>query len=473
MKKNPACFLGTKLILPVLAIFFLFSGEGNGIIGRADEPDRSFQIDFTQTAGPMKPLHGINNSPITWGEKLPELAEAGIPYVRLHDTAGAFGGTYFVDIPNIFPNADADALDPASYDFAFTDAYLKGLAESGVKIFYRLGVTIENHHTIKAYRIHPPKDLEKFAQICAGIVRHYNEGWADGFHYGIEYWEIWNEPENPPMWTGTREEYFEMYRVTANYLKEQFPNIKVGGYAGCGFYAVNRPNCNDFFKSFLTWFDAFLDYVTAEATCAPLDFYSWHLYTDDPEEIILHANYVDKKLKEHGLDRTENIFDEWNYMHGGDPDIYDKMKEMPGTAFTASALCLMQPSPIDKAMYYDALPQRTYGGLYYFPSGKVTKTYYSLWMFNKLYQLGTSVTVESSGRIKCYALAAKNSEHAAVLLVNNESEPKNIALEFVGAHMEDFSITLLDADHLAEKATLAVNDSVVVLPPLSVVLLEK
>ena len=40
---------------------------------------------------------------------------------------------------------------------------------------------------------------------------HHNEGWADGFNYGIEYWEIWNEPDfdkddasNKRTWGGTK-----------------------------------------------------------------------------------------------------------------------------------------------------------------------------------------------------------------------------------------------------------------------------
>ena len=103
--------------------------------------------------------------------------------------------------------------DPASYDFAFTDAYLKPVAEAGTEVFYRLGVTIENFWTIKAYRIDPPKDFGKWARICEHIIRHYNEGWADGFRWNLRYWEVWCEPENPPLWQGTREQFFELYRV--------------------------------------------------------------------------------------------------------------------------------------------------------------------------------------------------------------------------------------------------------------------
>ena len=86
-------------------------------------------------------------------------------------------------------------------------------------------MTIENYVDIRRYRIDPPKDFGKWARICEHVIRHYNEGWADGFHYGITYWEIWNEPDNGPtvarnqMWTGTAEQYYELYDVTARHLK--------------------------------------------------------------------------------------------------------------------------------------------------------------------------------------------------------------------------------------------------------------
>ena len=73
-------------------------------------------------------------------------------------------------------------------------------------------------------------------RACAGIVRHYNEGWAGGFRYGIRYWEIWNEPENRPvMWTGTDAQFLELYQVTARTLRAEFPTIKIGGPA-FGYY---------------------------------------------------------------------------------------------------------------------------------------------------------------------------------------------------------------------------------------------
>ena len=433
------------------------------------------QVDFTQEAGQVKPLHGIDNSPLTHGQVLPELRDAGIPYSRLHDTMGRFGGGVYVDIPNIFPNFDADPDDPASYDFTFTDAYLSGLVKSGVEPFYRLGVTIENYHEIKAYRIYPPKDPQKFAKICEMMIRHFNEGWADGHHFGIRYWEIWNEPENPPMWKGTKEQFFELYRVTANHLKKCFPDLKIGGYASCGFYPLTRAESakpGHWHWSFIDWFETFLDYVQAEETRAPLDFFSWHLYTSDPEEIVAHSKYVDEKLKAHGMENVENIFNEWNYITGR-PDQFDEMKEAPGAAFVASAFCLMQyQTGIDKAMYYDAYPQRAYCGLYYFPSRKVTKTYWSFYAFNVLYKLGTAVPVTTDQAAKIYALAAKNEAgDAAILVVNNSDDAAEVPLEIKGADFAGAEVKLLDQEHSFTVMPEIWKDGKLALPAKSVAVL--
>ena len=428
-------------------------------------------VDFTRLAGRIKPLHGVNNSPVSHGEAIRSFAEAGIPYVRLHDTAGPFGGSRYVDIPNVFPDFAADPDDPAAYDFAFTDALLQGLTASGSRIFYRLGVTIENYWKIKAYHIHPPADMLKWAKICAGVVRHYNHGWNNGFHYGIEYWEIWNEPENPPMWTGTREQFFELYRIAANHLKEQFPELKIGGYAGCGFYAVTRPETSDFYKSFVTFFDEFLRYVTSPATAAPLDFFSWHLYNRDPAEIITHAEYVDRKLREYGLASTENIFDEWNYMDGT-PDAFDSMKAMPGAAFVAAAFCLMQRSPVDMALYYDALPSRRYCGLYYFPSLTVTKTYYAFKAFDALYRLGGDAPCKVAVAGDVYAAAATDGSAQAVLLVNRGAEAADIALN-AGSSASAWQCRVLDDCHDLEKCPGVAAGQTITVPPRSVLLLER
>ncbi|MBR6588043.1 MAG: hypothetical protein IKK82_11560, partial [Kiritimatiellae bacterium] len=145
------------------------------------------KVDFNREMGRVKPVNGVGQPPmvgkLTSWSMMHYLKEAGIPYSRLHDVGGWLGGGMFVDIPNLFPDFDADENDPANYRFAYTDSLMKVLVENDVEPFFRLGVTIENfaYYGFPPVNILPPKDYAKWARICEHVIRHYTEGWADGF----------------------------------------------------------------------------------------------------------------------------------------------------------------------------------------------------------------------------------------------------------------------------------------------------
>ncbi len=436
------------------------------------------KVDFGKTVGRMKPVHGVNNGPITrlfHRNMSAYFKDAGIPYSRLHDTEYPYGSGHFVDIPCIFPDFNADPDDPASYDFAFTDAYIKAIHAVGTKTFYRLGVSIE--HAPRKYHIFPPKDFNRWARICAGIVRHYNEGWANGFRYGIEYWEIWNEPENPPMWQGTKDEYFRLYVTTANYLKKQFPGIKVGGYAGCGFYANTRENQSDFSKGFITYFTDFLTHITTSETRAPLDFFSWHIYTDKIEEMVAHAGYVRKTLDEYGFGKVENILNEWNYMD--EPWSVEDNSTMRSASFVAGMFCAMQKSPVDLGAYYDAQPAmgKKFCGI--FDIHGPCKPFYAFKAFNELYRLGREVA-SASDLERVYVCAASDGKQGAILLSHYEAEDRDVTVDLSG--MTDPGGMRLEYYYVDETCDLKLTRSeiykgnvfqpVVTLPKNTVVLLK-
>ncbi len=389
-------------------------------------------VDFTKTVGKIKPVHGVGQPPFVGIDYslCTYLKEAHIPFSRLHDVAGYYGGNVYVDIPNLFRDFDADPCDPEAYDFAFTDLLIKALAENGVEPFFRLGVTIENYVCVKAYRIYPPKDYLKWAKICEGVTRHYTEGWANGFHYNIGYWEIWNEPDNyeeieeNQMWRGTKEQYFELYRVAAAYLKEKFPHLKIGGYASCGFYSITNEmvlaaNSSPRTEYFVTFFEAFLKFVKEHNL--PLDFFSWHSY-DTVERNMLYAQYARNKLDEAGFTQTETTCNEWN-----------AYPEKRGTAFHAAQntamLIAFQNSPLDSAMFYDAgISLFIYGGMFHPMTHKPYPLYYGFRLFGELYVLGNQVctNVDAQGLYTC---AAKDGNKGGILIVNiGDEQPLHMAL---------------------------------------------
>lgn len=390
----------------------------------------TLSTDFKKAVGKIKPVNGVNCAPIIsyYNYSLFEkFAELEVPFCRLHDFGGCFGGTHFVDVENIFTDMNADEEDPASYDFTFTDRLLSELDKIGVKPFYRLGASIENGHRIKAYHIYPPKDNAKWARICANIIRHYNCGWADGFHYGIEYFEIWNEPDNEekiednPMWKGTKEQFFEHYKVVSRYLKEQFPEIKVGGYASCGFYAANgdshvkAANSSPRTEYFIEFFHDFLKFISSDRNRSPLDFFSWHTYAS-VEQSVSHAEYARRELDRYGFTHTESILNEWN------PEYFDKGSAKHASKIGAM-LCVMQNGSVDQAEFYagDLSPwgsffekiPRSYPEEY-----AVTGEFYAFKLFAKLRKLGTQFYCSADVK-NVYAVAAGNGKNHALYLVNN------------------------------------------------------
>ncbi len=356
-------------------------------------------VKLTTTAtGPIRELHGMNCAPYerkeasesnyTLVDKL--FHYMGTPRSRLHDVCGPWGGFYYVDIPNIFRDFEADPYDPDNYDFHYTDEYIESIIRTGAQIVYRLGVTIE--WGSKKYASFPPADNHKWAVICEHIIRHYNEGWNNGFHYDITYWEIWNEPENPPMWQGTKEQFFELYKVASLHLKQAFPHLKIGGYGSCGVYASFRPNMNDFFKSFLTYFTEFLAMVK-ENGC-PLDFYSWHIYTRYVHEVIASARYVRKTLDENGFTATESHLNEWNY--GPEGGGFMKIESQTAASFCASSMISMQENGVYMSQYYDASINRRYNGLINLRTLEFSPVVHAFAAFSRLYKAGNALLLETS-----------------------------------------------------------------------------
>ena len=409
-------------------------------------------FDFERVVGKIKPMHGVGQPPIYGiSDKLFHyLTEANIPFSRLHDVGGVFGGNRFVDICNIFRDFNADESLPESYDFAFTDILISSLIKHNVEPIFRLGETIENYHFIKAYRIFPPKDYAKWARICEHIIRHYNEGWANGFRYGIKYWEIWNEPENGvdekenQMWHGTDEQFFELYAVTAKHLKAVFgDSIKVGGYASCGFrhilsdperYGVDCEKSTDGCyaaersRHFISFMDGFFDYI-GKAN-APLDFFSWHSYLTT-EHTVVGARFLERKLKELGYEGVETHLNEWNNacVDMEDFDYSQSLgRALLGTgeaaARAASMMIAMQGSPTDVLCYYDArVGCSTYGGMFNPISFEPFPLYYSFCAFGELYSLGEEVYLDYPQLDGLYALAARGGERRAVMLANTTDSP--------------------------------------------------
>ena len=404
-----------------------------------------------QVVGTVKPMHAVNNGPVS-GRKTQKRSnfetfkEARIPYSRNHDASfcPTYGGENIVDVHAIFKNFDADPYDPASYDFTLTDLFLENILAAGTKIYYRLGSKIE--HCIKKYGTLVPKDFQKWAVICEHIIKHYNEGWADGFHWNIEYWEIWNEPEGHPdgsncMWLGTQEEYFALYRTAATHLKNCFGDkIKIGGFAATGFSALKYENSQRALQTGntegltdreaivlhrQTYYLAFLEMLKEHRP--PIDFFSWHSYEPFDFNFIQQA-YAEETLAEAGYSDIEIHLNEWNTHHS-----VKEMGTAGAAASSAAMMCAMQETKMTMMNFYDArITTSDYCGLFDSRFRCPMATYDAFLAFGTLYALGAQAEVKGLGE-DLYATAATNGKDNAILLANI-GEEREVSLNFCGKY---------------------------------------
>ncbi|MBR6726713.1 MAG: hypothetical protein IKM08_00835 [Clostridia bacterium] len=421
---------------------------------------QTLKFDLSKKLGSFKILNATNGGP--WHKRhakdqfrsnFEDYKAARIPYSRNHDSGviGIYGGPFSHDVTKIFPRFEADVNDPASYDFACTDESILACLEAGTQTFFRLGETIE--HQIKKHSTIPPADFQKWAEICEHIIRHYNEGWADGLHLNMQYWEIWNEPDLDPddsqnkrTWGGTKAQFFEFYHIAATHLKAKFPHLKIGGPAIAGK---------------MDWAEDFLAQLKA-----PLDFFSWHVYAHTVEKVTDRAARVRALLDKYGFTKTESILNEWNYVLAWETQplrySHRMQRELKGASFNLAVMTACQQGSVDMLMYYDARPTGWNGLFDPAELDHCYKAYYAMFAFNELYKLGEGVKAESVGDCG-YALAARKGDEAAVTLCHYDDDdnaaPRSFAVDlcgFGGENGTELEIYLLDDTHdltLTDKVT--------------------
>ena len=416
-------------------------------------------VDFSKKCGKVKPMHSVNNGPVykfASDQRVTNIdayRAAGLPYARTHDASfhATYGGEHIVDINMIFTDFTKDPTDPASYDFVLTDEYLRVIEAGGAKVFYRLGSKIE--HWPKKYNILPPPDFKKWAVICEHIIRHYTEGWADGYHMDIKYWEIWNEPDSCAfgsinMWYGTQEEFFEFYCVSATYLKKRFPHLKIGGCAFMGGY-------NRFIK-------AFFEYITAKPERIPMDFYSWHFYTTDVKRMLEESEKVDTVLQKYGYQDAESIFNEWNYMNDWSEQhkSYPFVKNHVGASFCASMLSALQSrTSVLVAAYFHAEVITEWSGLFDVDKMSIgtikstvapRKPFYAFKAFNELYKMKNEKHAEYDPE-SLYVTAASDDTSAGILISNYNGKDTEIELDLSGLPAGEIEIRIVDEERTFDK----------------------
>lgn len=134
--------------------------------------------------------------------------------------------------------------------------------------------------------VSPPKDWDRWYDLVRDLTRHLVD------RYGIdevrEHWsfEVWNEANLAVFWSGTPEEYFHLYDVTAAAIRSVDDRLTVGGPSSAA----------------AGWVEELLAHTARSGS--PVDFVSTHTYGSPPLDLR-------PALERHGRAGTPIWWTEW------------------------------------------------------------------------------------------------------------------------------------------------------------------
>ena len=225
--------------------------------------------------------------------------------------------------------------------------------------------------------------------------------------------------------------------MTANHLKKCFGDtIKVGGFAATNTNYLFVEELTERHKYCRDFTYAFFKYITDEKTKAPLDFFSYHRYLNDPRDLYEYNNGTRAWLDSMGFKEAEIILDEW---HNGYFKGHYERHSLQVSAETGIALIAGQKSLVDMMMYYDLRRTTLFNCLVSMEKAPLAD-FFPFEMFGKLYKLGTEVESGAFDEKSPVAVcAATNGKKAGVMICNMEKEHINteITINFKGVEKFD------------------------------------
>ncbi|NHB95499.1 GH39 family glycosyl hydrolase [Photorhabdus stackebrandtii] len=336
----------------------------------------------------IKPVHGVNGSPISIAPGYPDLEdqfnEMGIPFIRAHDLYGPgdidngtldnkdpgsyqlllmvpedkkwHGRKVYADLTNkrsIFPNARngmknnsfEEAVSQANYEP--TDAYFRKIInnERNSNPYLKREVMCRIGRSFLG-SANPPENFQIYAMLAAELVKRYSVNYMNiGMKRPVMYYQIWNEPDLGIFFADSDPKvYYKFYGTIAREIKKVAPNVLVGGPSIAAGQGIHSPYGCGFLKA-------------CKDNSFPLDFYSWHLYLHDkadPVQVAASARLNRSLLDELGFKHVESYITEWGMTPYTTHETQNKMQSAKNAAFIIQSLIFMVYRDVDKAFYYRA-----------------------------------------------------------------------------------------------------------------------
>jgi xylan 1,4-beta-xylosidase len=248
----------------------------------ASETGKPLVHFWSKVVGAGRANEGLRS---TWQEELKTAHDdAGFQYVRFH---GIFHDDMFV-------YREDEKRNPI-YNFQYIDDLVDRMLDKGVRPFVELSFVPKELAIVTNTTFwwqangSPPSDYNKWAALVQATIQH----WVA--RYGIDevrswYFEVWNEPNlTTPFFRGTQQQYFDLYKITAQTIKGVDPRLRVGGPATSNFHidqdalkaaqASGKPYDPLSIPWKPIWIDDFLSFC--KVNNLPVDFISTHPYPQD------------------------------------------------------------------------------------------------------------------------------------------------------------------------------------------------
>jgi xylan 1,4-beta-xylosidase len=233
-------------------------------MARAQDSVRRISVDYSQVKGPTSQVFkqcvgaGRANEGLRadWQRQLIHAKrECDFQYIRMHGL--------FTDDMGVYRE---DKAGKPIYNWQYVDQLYDFLISVHVRPFVELGfmpnALASGTQTIFWWRgnVTPPKDYDKWRDLVAATLRHWTERYGRS-EVSRWYFEVWNEPNlRGGFWTGSQQDYFKLYDVTAEAVKSVSPDYRVGGPATAG----------------NAWITDFISHCADNHV--PVDFVSTHTY---------------------------------------------------------------------------------------------------------------------------------------------------------------------------------------------------
>ena len=403
--------------------------------------DITITIDET-TNSIIRPLLGVNIGPIPAGtdpsnaDLTAAYEQIGVNLIRTHDYYGA------LDMSVMYPDRTRDPAKPESYDFVNSDRTWRAIINGGFEPYFRLGDSWNDAM--------PPADARErtsWVRAAVEVLRHYHAGKWGGFNTQFRYVEIWNEPDNQQFWPKphTPLEYFQLYVETASAIRQEFPELKAGG--------PGLTPAGALIPQGRKWTQDFMDFVRQKN--APLDFFSWHMYSNVPQQYADAAGFYRTSLDARGFTQTTTHITEWNTGikrdSGNSAESLALRTGGKGAAILSAAWIELQQNDVEVSTFYrgpdpDIRAPTFYGMFYADGRPKRVALAFSLWSKMTLYP--ERLAMHTSPSTSLWMLAGQNDAGKVAILIANPEDTSITA-----------GITFADQRQIDKISLYQVNDA--------------